>query len=132
MAVENLARVVVLTQACDLAEKKTNRVLLAIAHEAAALVEQKVLKNQMIRDNIRRGQVFGWYFLPSSEGPVLMPEAVVDLRDLHTVRLDMLEDLLAQGKGVCRLATPYREHLNQHFAVTYMRIGLPEPYVTEA
>jgi hypothetical protein len=26
--------------------------------------------------------------------------------------------------------TPYREHLAQHFAVTYSRIGLPEPYGT--
>jgi hypothetical protein len=26
------------------------------------------------------------------------------------------------------LITPYREHLAQHFSVTYSRIGLPEPY----
>jgi hypothetical protein len=26
--------------------------------------------------------------------------------------------------------TPYREHLAQHFSVTYSRIGLPEPYGT--
>lgn len=31
---------------------------------------------------------------------------------------------------MCRLATPYREYLAQHFAVTYMRIALPEPYET--
>ena len=33
---------------------------------------------------------------------------------------------------VCRLVTPFREHHNQHFGVTYSRIGLPEPYATDA
>jgi hypothetical protein len=41
-----------------------------------------------------------------------------------------LEGLRDQGKLVCRLITPYREHLAQHFSVTYSRIGLPEPYGT--
>jgi hypothetical protein len=39
--------------------------------------------------------------------------------------------LRVEGKGVCRLTTPYREHLAQHFGITYMRIGLPEPYETQ-
>jgi len=30
-----------------------------------------------------------------------------------------------------RIQVPYREHLARHFAETYARIGLPEPYVTE-
>jgi hypothetical protein len=30
------------------------------------------------------------------------------------------------------LLSPYREHLAQHFAVTYMRIGLPAPFETRA
>ena len=58
------------------------------------------------------------------------PESLVDLRDLHTVPRSLLEGLRDQGKFVCRLITPYREHLAQHFSVTYSRIGLPEPYGT--
>ena len=42
----------------------------------------------------------------------------------------LLEGLQARGKHVGRLMTPYREHLAQHFSVTYSRIGLPEPYGT--
>jgi hypothetical protein len=63
-------------------------------------------------------------------GPTF-PESIVDLRDLHTISKRLLERLIADGKRVCRVATPYREHLAQHFGVTYMRIGLPEPYETE-
>jgi hypothetical protein len=35
------------------------------------------------------------------------------------------------GKRVASLASPYREHLARHFAVTYMRVALPEPYGTQ-
>ena len=55
---------------------------------------------------------------------------MVDLRDLHTVPMALLEGLQARGRHVGRLITPYREHLAQHFSVTYSRIGLPEPYGT--
>jgi len=43
----------------------------------------------------------------------------------------LLEELAAEGKRVGALTTPYREHMAQHFAVTFSRIGLPEPYETE-
>jgi hypothetical protein len=42
-----------------------------------------------------------------------------------------LQQLIAGGKRVASLAPPYREHLAQHFAVTYMRVALPEPYATQ-
>jgi hypothetical protein len=124
------ARVVVLTQACDLAQANTGRVLVAQVHEAQKLVEAGVLKGTTIRDHVRRHLVFGWYFLPAVTDPVSLPEAIVDLRDLPSVPRVVLEQLIADGKRVASLASPYREHLAQHFAVTYMRVALPEPYST--
>jgi hypothetical protein len=125
------SRIVVLTQACDLAQTKTMRVVVAPVYSAQKLVDRGILKTSLIRDQIRRGTVYGWYFLPTAPEPLVMPESVVDLRDLHTVSRAVLERLIADGKRVCRIRTPYREHLAQHFAVTYMRIGLPGPYKTE-
>ena len=52
-------RVVVLTQACDLAQDKTTRVVVAPVHEAAELVARNILKAGAIRDQVRRGLVFG-------------------------------------------------------------------------
>jgi hypothetical protein len=123
------ARVVVLTQACDLAQTRATRVLVAAVHQVQHLVDQSVLKAQMVRDQIRTHRVYGWYFL-SAGAP--MPESLVDLRDLHTIPRAMLERLIQEGKRVCRLQTPYREHLSQHFSTTYGRIGLPEPYPTQS
>jgi hypothetical protein len=95
------------------------------------LVERGILKATTIRDQVRRGLVYGWYYLPAAPDPIPLPESVIDLRDLHTVSLAVMHQLIANGKRTCRLLSPYREHLAQHFGVTYMRIGLPTPYETE-
>jgi hypothetical protein len=48
-----------------------------------------------------------------------------------TVRLDLLTALCASGRRVARVQPLYREHLSKHFADSYSRIGLPEPYETD-
>jgi hypothetical protein len=128
--VSQRARVIVLTQACDLANDKAARVVVAKIHAAADLVRTGRVKEKVVRDHVRKGQVYGWYFLPADMTRPGFPESLVDLRDLHTVPKALLEGLQGQGKHVGRLMTPYREHLAQHFSVTYSRIGLPEPYGT--
>jgi len=121
-------RVIILTQACDLESPAKKRVTVAVTHTTSSLVEQGTLKSGTIRDSVRTHRMFGWYFLPAGER---LPESIIDLHDLYTVPRALLEQLAASGSRVCRMTTPYREHLSQHFAVTYSRIGLPEPYATE-
>jgi hypothetical protein len=123
------ARVIVLTQACDLANTKTTRAVFAIVHPAQILVDQNQLTASVIRDRVRRHQVFGWYFLPEFPDAGF-PKSIVDLRNLHTIPRVALQTVARQGKRLSRLETPFREHLAQHFASTYSRIGLPEPYET--
>jgi hypothetical protein len=127
-----IERVIVLTQACDLAQTNTTKVLVALVHSAQSLVEPQILKGPTIRDQVRRGLVFGWYFLPAAQTPIPLPESIIDLHDLHTVSRTVLERLSAEGGRLCRFLPPYRDHLAQHFAVTYMRIGLPTPYETQS
>jgi hypothetical protein len=125
------ARIIVLTQACDLVQANSGRVLVAQVHDAQKLVEAGVLKGTVVRDHIRRHLVFGWYFLPAATTPVQLPESLIDLRDVHSVPRVVLDQLVGDGKRVASLVSPYREHLAQHFAVTYMRVALPEPYPTQ-
>lgn len=126
-----IIRVVVLTQACDLAQDKTTRVVVAPVHAAADLVAKNILKAGVIRDQVRRGQVFGWYFLPAAPVHINLAESIVDLRELHTIERRTLEYLVGAGKRVARICTPWREHLAQHFGTTYTRIALLEPYATQ-
>jgi hypothetical protein len=124
---EFVGRIVVLTQACDLAQTKTTRVVVALVHDAKKLVSAGILKAKVIEDQLRLHRIFGWYFLPAGES---ISESIVDLRDLHTVPRVMLEDLIHRGNRCCQIDSPYREHMAQHFAMTYSRIGLPVQYET--
>jgi hypothetical protein len=123
-------RVLVLTQTCDLANRNLSAVTVAVAHDAQSLVDEGLLKPADVRGPVRGGRVFGWYFLPAG-ADVGLPEMIVDLRQLHTVRLDLLTALCLRGNRRARVLSPYREHLAKHFADTFSRIGLPEPYETQ-
>ena len=126
----SIERVVALTQTCDLANQKTSHVVVAQVLDAEALISKGLLKGTEIRGPIRAGRVFGWYFLPKNQ-ELGLGEMIVDLRQLHTVRLDLLTALCATGRRVARIQPLYREHLSKHFADSYSRIGLPEPYETD-
>ncbi len=77
-----LRRVYVLTQACDLAQRKAASVVVAVVIDADQLVASGQLKAADVRGPIRAGRVHGWYFLPRS--PALgLPESIVDFRTLH-------------------------------------------------
>jgi hypothetical protein len=123
-------RVIVLTQTCDLANQKAKTAIVGYVANAHEMVRGGVLKAADVKGPIRAGRVFGWYFLPS-DGSLGLPEMIVDLRELHTVSLERLTTLCHRGQRLARLQPLYREHLAQHFAITYSRIGLPQPYPTE-
>lgn len=124
------SQVIVLTQTCDLANQKARHVTVAVVLDAELLVQQGLLKSADVRGPIRAGRVFGWYFLPKYEA-LSLSEMIVDLRQIHTVRLDLLTSLCESNCRRARLTDLYRAHLGRHFADTYARIGLPEPYETE-
>ena len=125
-----LQRIIVLTQTCDLANQKATRAIAAVVFDAQGMVNDQLLKAADIRGPIRAGRVYGWYYLPKNAEPEL-PEMIVDFRQLHTVRLDLLNALCQRGQRRARVQPLYREHLAKHFADTYSRIGLPEPYASE-
>src|SRR5438876_6578359 len=62
----DLLRAYVLTQTCDLAQRKTDRVSVAVVLDATRLIAEGELKAADVRGPIRAGRVFGWYFLPRS------------------------------------------------------------------
>jgi hypothetical protein len=125
-----LQRVIVLTQTCDLANEKARMAVSVIVLDAQSLVREQRLKAADIRGPIRAGRVWGWYFLPKNV-EMGLPEMIVDFRQLHTVRMDLLTVLCQRGQRRARLQPLYREHLAKFFADTYSRIGLPQPYETE-
>ena len=58
-------RVLVLTQTCDLANRKATNATVAVVHEAQFIVDQGLLKPADVRGPVRAARVYGWYFLPA-------------------------------------------------------------------
>ncbi|MDB5352156.1 MAG: hypothetical protein JWN86_3403 [Planctomycetota bacterium] len=114
-----IARAIILTQECDLHDTRTPRVVIAVVRPCQEIVETGMLKGSTIRDQLRRHLMPGWYFLPKAPEPIDLPESIVDLRELHTVSKADLEMLATEGRRVCRIRTPWREHLNQHFGISW-------------
>ncbi len=107
-------RVIILTQACDLASQKAKSAVVAAVLDAQALVAQGLLKAADIKGPIRAGRVFGWYFLPKN-AELGFPEMIVDLRQLHTVRGDLLLHLCYSGaapgsRSAALSRTPCKAH----------------------
>jgi hypothetical protein len=125
----DLHRVIVLTQTCDIANAKIDRFVIACVFDAQTLIDSKLVKAVDVKGPIRAGRIWGLYFLPAfAEGG--LGEMIVDFRRLYTNNVHLLDDLRHKGKRRARLTAPYREHLAKHFADTYSRIGLPQPYET--
>ena len=87
------------------------------------------MKAADVKGSIRASRYWGKYFLPQF-ADARLTEMIVDFHRVHSVRANVLIGMRQAGKRRARLLTPYREHLAKHFADTYSRIGLPQPYET--
>jgi hypothetical protein len=125
----DLRRGIILTQTCDIAQVKVERLVVAAVYPAHDLIDRKVVKAADIKGPIRAGRVWGLYFLPA-HAVAGFGEMIVDFQRLHSIPITVVDNLRLAGKRRLRLLSPYREHLAKHFADTYSRIGLPQPYET--
>lgn len=122
-------QVIVLTQTCDIANAKADFIVVASVFDAQRMIDLKLVKSADMKGPIRSSRYWGLYFLPMLPAAGLA-EMIVDFRRLHSVPLTVFHRLCIAGKRRDRLLAPYREHLAKHFADTYSRIGLPQPYET--
>src|SRR5947209_1463692 len=74
----DLHRVVVLSQTCDLANRKVDVANVASVFDAQELVAGRILKAADVKGPLRAGRVWGLYFLPAL-AEVGLGEMVVDL-----------------------------------------------------
>lgn len=128
--------VIVLSQSCDLVNRKLQSVLVCpfwpieqlpdLTHDEKLKSEAKRLRS--ISNSIRQGYLPRFHMLqacvlPQHEQPI----TVVDFWTVYTVPFDFLESFAANSGERLRLLSPYVEHLSQAFARFIMRVGLPAP-----
>lgn len=131
--------VVVITQACDLENKKVQNVILCPHfslsqykgdwEQTMSNLGQNPTKKAWGRycEDIKNGYIWNLTMLNEGKiGELILTHRIVDFHDVYTLPRNFLESLLQSRKqSRLRLRPPYREHLSQAFARFFMRVGLP-------
>jgi hypothetical protein len=136
--------VIVMTQACDLEQRKVRNVILCPVFTAEMFhsewkAEQERKQQKANSDAWRKflnetknGHHWNLALIQSRpEGKLQTPLLIVDFHEVLSLPRDFLEGWIRRsGKERLRVLPPYREHLSQAFARFFMRVGLPEDVTT--
>jgi len=119
--------VVILSQSCDLVQRKVDLVLVCPVWELGAMSERShYLRSTEGRETLRRGNLPGYHLLNACDIEGFeFPHLVVDFHNVYGVPFDLLVTHARDSGQRVRLLPPYREHLAQAFARFFMRVGLP-------
>ena len=119
--------VIVMSQSCDLVKgrEKLDYVLLCEVWPIADLINIPPFSDRRNIEHARRGWLPGFHMLAKCElGDHCHDIRLVDFRRLHSLPLTFVR-ARATAASRLRLLPPYREHLSQAFARSFMRVGLP-------
>ncbi len=119
--------VVVMSQSCDLVQRKLDLVLLCPVWPLSEFEKRSdFFGSRKGKEALRQGNVPGYHLLNKSDIEGFETEyLVVDFRSVYSVPFNLLIDLAKSRGKRLRLLPPYREHLSQAFARFFMRVGLP-------
>jgi hypothetical protein len=119
--------VIVLTQSCDLEQRKVRLVAVCPIYPLAEFEAVNPAFAKKGRWNeVLKGRVEGLHLLASPTNPAKNREAlVVDFREIYSLPFDYLVSRASQLGSRWRLRSPYLEPFSQAFARFFMRVGLP-------
>lgn len=122
---------IILTQSCDLENRKVEDILLAQVIAWPVLVRQELQRNNQIvkqrdfRKALIEGNTPGQALLHKHDGEPYLDWSIVSFQRLYTIQKDFLVEFASKSGPRLRLRSPYREHIAQAFARFVMRVGLP-------
>jgi len=117
--------VIILSQSCDIIQKKIDLVLVCPFYTLTELKKNHTEYNDPnLCEKIRQGHVIGYHLLNKLQDQ--QDYLIVDFKNVYAVPLDFLSTLAKIKNNRPRLLSPYRENLSQSFARFIMRVGLPE------
>lgn len=120
-------RLIVVTQTCDLENRKVEFVALCPIHTLAEFAgANPKYENRKNWDQVRKGREQSLHMLASTEAPLdNMSSLVVDFGHIVSLPIEYLERHAEALGDRSRLNSPFLEHFSQAFARFFMRVGLP-------
>jgi hypothetical protein len=118
---------IVLTQSCDLEQKKVRLVAMCPIFSIEAFEgKNPEFKKKGRWNEVRKGRMEGLHMLGAQKNPTRNREAfVVDFREIYSLPFEYLFQHATELGTRWRLESPFLEHFSQAFARFYMRVGLP-------
>ena len=123
---------IILSQACDIANKKINNIILCSITSKNDY--EKILKSQgkstkdILKsiEGIIKGQVNAYHIINKFCSEDFNQDySIINFKDLFSIPIETAKDVAKKNGKRLRLCPPYREHLSQAFARYFMRVGLP-------
>lgn len=112
---------IIMTQSCDLANDKTEQVLLSAFFPASGY------SNNEFKD-IKSSRRVALCLIEESEdadiNPIGFEKQVIDFRQVYTLPKEYILEFIG-SKTIFGLLPPYREYVAQEFARFFMRVGKP-------
>jgi hypothetical protein len=127
-----LINVIVLSQSCDIENKKLQNVLVCpfrtLRDYFAALPPEQNSKKSLEKhfDQLRQGYQPNYHLLNKEPEYGIDDFIIADFRNIYGVHLSVLKSHVQKLNNRVRLLPPYREHLSQALARFFMRVGLPQ------
>lgn len=122
---------IILTQSCDLENRKVEDILLAQVIAWPVLVRQELQRNNQVvkkrdfRKALIEGNTPGQALLHKHDNEPRLDWSIVSFQRIYTIQKDFLIEVASKIGPRLRLRSPYREHIAQAFARFVMRVGLP-------
>ena len=123
---------IVLTQACDIANKKVENIILCAITSKGEFeeIQRNARKNEKeIRKSIEgiiKGQQNAYHIINEYRSAEFSQDYyIINFKDIFSVPVDVARAIAEKSGKRLRLCPPYREHLSQAFARYFMRVGLP-------
>jgi len=126
--------VIIMSQTCDLANKKLDLVLVCPLWSLPEIEKKNPwFQSNKNKEKLRRGDQPSYHLLNrSSIKDFELDYTIVDFRNVFGVPYAFLLNYINKTERRLRLLSPYKEHLSQAFARFFMRVGLPldiDPFV---
>ena len=121
------ARLIVVTQSCDLENEKVQFVALCPIHTLDEFeVGNPDFKKRGKWETVRKGRLEGLHMLAGTDNPGdNRMSLVVDFSHIVSLPLAYLTQHASSLGSRSRLESPFLEHFSQAFARFFMRVGLP-------
>ncbi|MBD2453142.1 hypothetical protein H6G80_03510 [Nostoc sp. FACHB-87] len=118
---------IVVTQSCDLENKKVSQVVVCAIYLISEFEEANPAFTKKGKWNeVLAGRVEGLHILASPTNPDNNREAlVVNFREIYSLPYEYILKYATNMDYRWRLKSPYLEHFSQAFARLFMRVGLP-------